>query len=461
MPNDVAPPTVRFAPSPTGNVHIGNIRTAILNWLFARAHGGTVILRFDDTDRERARSEFADNIVEDLTWLGLDFDRLERQSDRTALFSDAADRLRKAGRLYPCFETAEDVDRKRKLQRARGLPPIYDRAALKLTADEIAAREAEGRKPHWRFLLDNAGDTLGGTPQPTPVVWDDLIRGHQTVDAGSLSDPVMIREDGSYLYTFTSVVDDADMGITHIVRGEDHVTNTAVQLQLFEALGSKAPEFAHHSLMVGADGAALSKRLGDLSIRQFREDGLEPEAVASLAALIGTSDPIEPHADTVSLAQLFAFSKISRSPARFDVNDIVALNAKLLQNANFDRVAEQLKAHGVDGGEAFWRAIRGNVERISDSARWWQVVSEPLTPVIEDEVVTGAAAQLMPDGELGPDNWSAWMDAIKAETGKKGRALFMPIRLALTGEKSGPELAPLGPIIGRERILARLKGDRA
>ncbi|MEO1651177.1 MAG: glutamate--tRNA ligase, partial [Pseudomonadota bacterium] len=352
MPNDVAPPTVRFAPSPTGNVHIGNIRTAILNWLFARAHGGTVILRFDDTDRERARSEFADNIVEDLTWLGLDFDRLERQSDRTALFSDAADRLRKAGRLYPCFETAEDVDRKRKLQRARGLPPIYDRAALKLTADEIAAREAEGRKPHWRFLLDNAGDTLGGTPQPTPVAWDDLIRGHQTVDAGSLSDPVMIREDGSYLYTFTSVVDDADMGITHIVRGEDHVTNTAVQLQLFEALGSKAPEFAHHSLMVGADGAALSKRLGDLSIRQFREDGLEPEAVASLAALIGTSDPIEPHADTVSLAQLFAFSKISRSPARFDVNDIVALNAKLLQNADFDRVAEQLKAHGVDGGEA-------------------------------------------------------------------------------------------------------------
>ncbi|MEL6228235.1 MAG: glutamate--tRNA ligase family protein, partial [Pseudomonadota bacterium] len=257
MPNDVAPPTVRFAPSPTGNVHIGNIRTAILNWLFARAHGGTVILRFDDTDRERARSEFADNIVEDLTWLGLDFDRLERQSDRTVLFSEAADRLRKAGRLYPCFETAEDVDRKRKLQRARGLPPIYDRAALKLTADEIAAREAEGRKPHWRFLLDNAGDTLGGTPQPTPVVWDDLIRGHQTVDAGSLSDPVMIREDGSYLYTFTSVVDDADMGITHIVRGEDHVTNTAVQLQLFEALGSKAPEFAPTIRLWCANSGAL------------------------------------------------------------------------------------------------------------------------------------------------------------------------------------------------------------
>ena len=461
MPTDVAPPTVRFAPSPTGNVHIGNIRTAILNWLFARAHGGTVILRFDDTDRERARSEFADNIIEDLTWLGLDFDRLERQSERTKLFDNAAERLKQAGRLYPCFETAEDVERKRKLQRARGLPPIYDRAALKLSPDEVAALEAEGRKPHWRFLLDNAGDTLGATPQPTPVAWDDLIRGHQTVDAGSLSDPVMIREDGSYLYTFTSVVDDADMGITHIVRGEDHVTNTAVQLQLFAALGATPPAFAHHSLMVGADGAALSKRLGDLSIRQFREDGLEPEAVASLAALIGTSDPIEPHADTQSLAKLFAFSKISRSPARFDVKDIVALNAKLLQSADFDRVADQLKAHGVEGGESFWRAIRGNVERLSDAAHWWRVVSEPLSPVIDDEAVTSAAAQLMPEGEIGPDNWSAWMDAIKAETGKKGRALFMPIRLALTCEKSGPELAPLGPIIGRDRILARLRGERA
>ncbi|MEO0730574.1 MAG: glutamate--tRNA ligase, partial [Pseudomonadota bacterium] len=300
-------PVVRFAPSPTGHVHIGNIRTAILNWLFARANGGTTILRFDDTDTARAREEYAEAIREDLSWLGLDWDQTVKQSDRTALFTAAADTLKSAGRLYRCYETPDDIDRKRRMQRARGLPPIYDRAALKLTDEDHHRFAGEGRKPHWRFMLDNAGDTLGGAPQTTAVMWDDLVRGPQSIDVGSLSDPVMIREDGSFLYTFTSVVDDADMGVTHIVRGEDHVTNTAVQIQLFEALGATAPAFAHHSLMVGADGAALSKRLGDLSIRQFREEGLEPQTVASLAALIGTSDAIEPYTQTRDLAAVFSF----------------------------------------------------------------------------------------------------------------------------------------------------------
>lgn len=454
-------PIVRFAPSPTGRIHIGNVRTAILNWLYARREGGTFILRFDDTDRERARTEFADAILEDMTWLGLTWDRLERQSERTALFTEAADRLKASGRLYPCYETSDEIERKRRLQRARGLPPIYDRAALKLTEDERAAHEADGRQPHWRFRLNNSGDGGELAPVPTAVTWNDLVRGEQSVDVGSLSDPVMIREDGSYLYTFTSVVDDADMGITHIVRGEDHVTNTAIQIQIFEALGATPPAFAHHSLMVGADGAALSKRMGDLAIGNFRDDGLEPESVASLAALIGTSDAIEPHMTTLELATHFAFDKISRAPARFDPNDIVLLNAKLLQLMPYDRVSERLEAADVTGGAEFWEAVRANLTRVADAKHWWNVVASPIDPVIEDAEVSDAAAELLPSGALEASIWGDWTKAIKDKTGRKGRGLFMPLRLALTGEKSGPEIAPLLAFIGRDRVVARLRGERA
>lgn len=455
------PPLVRFAPSPTGYIHIGNVRTAILNWLFARREGGQFVLRFDDTDRERARTEFADAILEDMTWLGLDWDQLARQSERIDLYEAAAARLKAEGRLYPCYETPDEIERKRRLQRARGLPPIYDRAALSLSDADRDALADEGRKPHWRFRLNNTAATDELAPQPTPVHWDDLVRGDQSVDVGSLSDPVMIREDGSYLYTFTSVVDDADMGITHIVRGEDHVTNTAIQIQIFEALGAAPPAFAHHSLLVGADGAALSKRMGDLSIRSFRDDGLEPQTVASLAALIGTSDAIEPHAEIADLAAKFAFDKISRAPARFDPNDLVQMNAKLLQTLEYERVEARLEASGVGGGEAFWLAVRGNISRLNEAADWWAVVAEPITPVIEDADVCQAARATLPDGPLEAESWGAWTGAIKEQTGKKGRALFMPLRLALTGQHSGPELAPLLPLIGRDRVLARLAGDRA
>ncbi len=465
MSKTSSPPIVRFAPSPTGRIHIGNVRTAILNWLFARREGGQYILRFDDTDTERARAEFAEAIETDLAWLGLDWDRIERQSDRTEKYTVAADTLKAAGRLYPCYETPEEIERRRRLQRARGLPPIYDRAALRLTREDIAAFESEGRAPHWRFRLNNTaaadGETHdpGAAPVSTPIAWDDLIRGHQTVDLGALSDPVMIRADGSYLYTFTSVVDDADMGVTHIIRGEDHVTNTGVQLQLFEALGAAAPMFAHHSLLVGADGQALSKRMGDLAIGNMRDAGLEPQAVTSLAALVGTSDPIEPVLDPMDLAKRFAFEKISRSPARFDPKDLEQLNGKLLQSLDYTRVEDRLAAMGVGGGAAFWDAVRGNITTLDGAKTWWDVVAEPITPDIEDAAFCKVAADAFPDGDVTEATWSAWTAAVKDATGAKGKALFMPLRKALTGQASGPELKPLLPLIGRERILARLAGQ--
>lgn len=454
-------PIVRFAPSPTGRIHIGNVRPAIMNWLFARREGGAYILRFDDTDTERARPEFAVAIEDDLAWLGLDWDRIERQSERKDKYDHAAAKLKASGRLYACYETPEEIERRRRLQRARGLPPIYDRASLRLTAEERAAHEAEGRVPHWRFRLDNSGDDPMGAPQSTPISWDDLIRGPQTVDLGALSDPVMIRADGSYLYTFTSVVDDAEMGITHIIRGEDHVTNTGVQLQLFEALGASPTTFAHHNLLTGAEGQALSKRLGDLSIAALRETGLEAAAVTSHAALIGTSDPIEPVLDPMELAARFSFDKISRSPARFDQRELEQLNAKLLQMLPYERVAERLTAMGVGGGAGFWEAVRGNIPVLRDAKIWWDVVSEPTAPDIEDAEFCRKAADLFPAGEIGEGTWNEWTGTVKAETGAKGKSLFMPLRKALTGQTAGPELKFLLPFMGRERILARLRGQTA
>jgi glutamyl-tRNA synthetase len=471
---------VRFAPSPTGRLHAGNIRPAVLNFLFARANGGTFMLRMDDTDRERSTAESAAGIERDLTWLGLTWDRFARQSDRLARYTEVADRLRASGRLYACYESADDLDRKRKRQLARGLPPIYDRAGLKLSADERAKLEAEGRLPHWRLRIDNfAGSALRTsgpdravaghpatevladgslTPHPTPVTWDDLIRGLQTVDIGSLSDPVLIREDGTPLYTFTSVVDDIDFAITHIIRGEDHVTNTGVQIELFRALGAQPPVFAHHSLLIGADGQALSKRLDSLSIGGFREAGYEPMAVLSHAALIGTSDAIEPRASIPDLARGFNLAKVSTAPARFDVAELQNVNARLLQGLDYAAVAERLAALGVDEarGPAFWAAVRGNLTVLDDAGRWWNVVSGDIAPVIEDSAFAAKAAELLPPEPWSADTWAAWTNAIKAATGAKGRGLFHPIRLALTGLDTGPELKPLLPLMGRERVLRRL-----
>jgi glutamyl-tRNA synthetase len=457
-------PNVRFAPSPTGRLHIGNIRTAVLNDLLARKAGGTFLLRLDDTDRERSTEAFAEGIRTDLAWLGFEWQREERQSDRMGRYAEVAEALKEAGRLYACYESEEELDRKRKRQLARGMPPIYDRAGLKLTAAEKAALEAEGRRPHWRFRLPNSGAEGGPQPAlaplPTIVSWNDLVRGDQTVDLGSLSDPVLIREDGTPLYTFTSVVDDVDFAITHIVRGEDHVTNSGVQIAIFEALGATPPAFAHHSLLIGADGHALSKRLGTLSVETFRNDGLEPMAILSHAALLGTSDAIEPHGRIDELAALFDLSKISTAPGRFDIEELRTLNAKLLHKRAYEDVAARLEAFGITGGAPFWDAVRGNVTVLADARDWWAVVAGEIDPVIENADLTGKAAALLPPEPWDGATWAAFTAEVSKATGLKGRALFHPLRLALTGRDAGPELKALLPFIGRARAEARLLGRR-
>ena len=450
---------VRFAPSPTGRLHIGNVRTALINWLFARKHKGTFILRLDDTDTQRSTAVFADAIHTDLTWLGLTWDKTFRQSDRTQRYAEAAEQLKRSGRLYPCYETEDELDRRRKRQAAMGRPPIYDRAALRLTADERAKIDAAGTKPHWRFKLTN---TAPGEPDkivPTPVRWTDHVRGAQMVDAGSLSDPVLVRADGSFLYTFTSVVDDVDTAITHVVRGEDHVTNTGVQIQIFDALGAKIPEFAHFSLLVDKDGSALSKRLGSLSVAGLRDDGLEAMAINSHAALIGTSDAIAPHAALDTLVAAFDFAKLSRSPSRFDVAELAGLNAKLLHALPYGHVKAKLGSLGCDGGEDLWLAVRGNLTRLSDMALWTEVVNGTITPKIEDKAFLASAAELLPPEPWTDATWSEWTNAVKAKTGAKGRALFHPLRLALTGQDTGPEMKALLPLIGRARVMRRLGGE--
>jgi len=441
--------TVRFAPSPTGRLRAGNIRTALFNFLFARKMGGDFILRLDDTDQGRSTEEFAHGIREDLAWLGLEWAKEVHQSDRFALYEAAVETLKATGRLYPAYETAEELELKRKRQLARGRPPVYDRAALKLTAEERTKLEAEGRRPHWRFMLE-----------PRDVVWQDLVRGRQHVDAASLSDPVLVRADGTYLYTLPSVVDDIDLGITHVIRGEDHVANTAPQIQLFEALDAEAPAFGHHNLLVGADGHALSKRDRALSIEALREEGVEALAVASYAAMLGTSDAIAPHASLDELVPGFDFTKLSRAPARFDPHELRLLNARLLHMLQFSAVADRLAAMGV-GGEEFWQAVRGNLGVLADANSWWQVVEGPLQPVIEDRDLCQTAARLLPAEPWDGTTWSTWSSAVKQATGANGKALFAPLRLALTGRQHGPELKQLLPLIGRARAAARLEGKVA
>lgn len=453
--------SVRFAPSPTGRLHIGNIRTAVLNWLFAHRNGGSFMLRLDDTDRSRSTDEFAEAIREDLTWLGLVWDRTARQSDRLARYEEIATKLKDTGRLYPCFESEDELERRRARQRARGLPPIYDRSALKLTPGEIAERVAAGEKPYWRFLLANTDPSRGLSPLPTLVTWQDAVRGEQTVDIGSLSDPVLIRADGTPLYTFTSVVDDIDFAITHIIRGEDHVTNSAVQIQLFEALGAEPPTFAHHSLLIGADGQALSKRLGDLSVESLRAEGLEPLAVLCHAALLGTSEAVAPYASLGELAQRLDLSKVSRAPGRFDIAELRALNARLLHMLPLDAVAPRLAALGLDVAPEIWDAVRGNVATLGDVRTWLDVVNGPIAPRIEDAAFCATAAGLLPPEPWNAETWTAWTTAVRDATGIKGRGLFHPLRLALTAREAGPELRALLPLIGRSRAETRLRGSPA
>jgi glutamyl-tRNA synthetase len=434
---------VRFAPSPTGLLHVGNARTAILNFLFAKKQGGRFILRIDDTDQARSTREFEDGIHRDLAWLGLHHDFTERQSGRMAAYRAAFERLLAVGRIYPCYETEAELERQRSLLKARKLPPIYDRGSLDPAKRE--KWEAEGRKPHYRFRLSR-----------TKVRWTDLIRGEVEIDTGTQSDPVLLREDGNFLYTFPSVVDDADFQITHVVRGEDHVTNTAAQIEIFEALGAKRPEFAHHPLLVGAKGEALSKRLGSLSLQQLREEGLEPQAICSYLAKIGTSDAVEPRLSLADLAAECDFGKIGRAPAHFDSDELNALNAKTLHLMPYAMVADRA---GVS--ESVWEAIRPNLTRLSDAQDLAQIVTGTVTPVVEDAVLLAEAAKLLPPEPWNEETWGAFTKAVAAATGAKGRGLFHPLRLALTGRGDGPELKKLLPLIGRAKALSRLEGKPA
>lgn len=437
---------VRYAPSPTGKLHLGNARPAVLNWLFAQARSGDYILRLDDTDTARSTAEFAEGIEADLAWFGIRPSAKVRQSDRTALYENAKQKLIEAGRLYPCYETEDELDRRRARARALGKPPIYDRAALGLTDADRARLEAEGRKPHWRFKLDGK-----------PVHFDDMIKGPQVVNTASMSDPVLVREDGSFLYTLPSVVDDIDLGISHVIRGEDHVSNTGTQIEIFEALGGPVPFFAHHNLLTGADGEGLSKRLGSLSLSELRGQGYEALAVASMAVLTGTSLAVEPYESLAAIAQKLDLSMISHGPARYDPAELDTLNARILHAMPYEAARPRLDALGL-ASEPLWLALRENLQKFDDIAEWAKLISGPVTPAIaaEDRDFITLARDLLPGEPWDETTWAAWTGAIKGRTDRKGKALFLPLRLALTGRADGPELKSLLPLVGRKACLDRL-----
>ena len=430
----------RFAPSPTGYLHVGNLRTALFNFLIAKKAGGTFILRLDDTDPERSKQEYADAIKEDLEWLGLTWDKVERQSARLDRYAEAADALRAAGRFYEAFETPTELDLKRKKQLNMGRPPVYDRAALALGEAERARLRDERGPGVWRFLLNH-----------DRIAWEDGILGPISIDAASVSDPVLIRADGQVLYTLASVVDDTDMGVTHIVRGSDHVTNTATQIQIMEALGHGAPSFAHHSLLTGAEGEALSKRLGHLSLRDLRAQGIAPMALLSLMARLGSSDPVELRGSVDEIAEGFELSHFGAAPTKFDAADLLPLTARHLRGLPLAAVAERLRAAGVpdDAAEAFWAAIGPNIDRLDDVDGWWRLVSEGAPGMVADEDAgfVAEALALLPEPPYGPDTWADWTAAVKDKTGRKGKALFMPLRRAVTGRDRGPEMADLMPLL--------------
>jgi glutamyl-tRNA synthetase len=433
----------RFAPSPTGRLHVGNIRAALHNWLWARKNGGRFILRLDDTDRERSEEAFVEAIRADLGWLGLDADAEHRQSARFARYEAALERLRAAGRAYPAYESAQELELKRKVLLGRGLPPVYDRAALALSDADRARLEAEGRRPHWRFRLDH----------DAPILWDDLIRGRQHLDPALLSDPVVRRGDGSWLYMLPSAVDDIEMGVSHVVRGEDHVTNTALQLQMFEALGAKPPAFAHEALLVGSEGK-LSKRLGSLGVEAMREAGIEPAALLAKLARIGTSLPVEPVADAAPLIAGFDFASFGRAPARFDMDELAALNARIVHQLPFDSVSGRLPA-GMSAAD--WDAIRPNLRSVAEAADWWEILHGHVARAAdaEDRAFLAGAADAAAAIDWSEAPWPQLVARLKQERG--GKALFQPLRRALTGRDSGPEMAVLLPLIGRDEAVARLR----
>lgn len=443
--------TTRFAPSPTGRLHVGNIRTALHNWMLARKADGEFILRIDDTDAARSKEQYVDAIRADLAWLGIEADREERQSQRLGLYEAAFERLRQAGRIYPAYETQQELELKRKVLLGRGLPPIYDRAALEMTDAERAAKEAEGIAPHWRFKLDH----------DEPIAWEDGVRGLAKFDPAMLSDPVIRRADGSWLYMLPSTVDDIEMGVTQVLRGEDHVSNTAVQIQMFTALNATPPAFAHEALLVGKEGK-LSKRLGSLGCDAFRERGIEPEAIIALLSRLGTSLPVEPIADRAALLETFDLSTFGRAPAKFDDADLERMNTAIVHQMDYASVKARLP-DGMD--EAGWHAVRPNIATIGEVAEWWGLVTGPIEqPEFSDED-REYLAQALEAFELlewryadfRSELWRTLTSALKLETGRKGKQLFLPLRQALTGMNHGPDMGELLPLIGESEAKARLE----
>jgi glutamyl-tRNA synthetase len=442
---------LRFAPSPTGRLHVGNARVALVNWLYARRAGGRFLLRLDDTDAERSSEEFARAIEDDLRWLGLDYEGPWRQSARRALYDAALERLKAAGRAYPCYETLEELEFKRRRAVAQGRPPVYDRAALGLTDDERRALEGAGRVPHWRFRLDEGA-----------LAWTDLVHGPLAFAVADLGDPVLVRSDGRPLFTFSSVVDDIDLGVTHVIRGDDHISNTAVQCQIYEALGAALPVFGHLPLLVDASGRGLSKREGDLTVAHLRASGIEAMALVSYLAKIGTSDPPEPRYAMADVVADFDIAKFSPSPLRFDEASLLDFNASYVHRVPFSQVKERLsKAFGIDPTEEFWNAVRGNLATVEEAAIWWNICFKAISPVIDDEDFCRRAAEMLPPEPWNGDTWGHWTRALAEATGRKGRTLYHPLRLALTGRADGPELRNLLPLIGKSRATSRLLGQRA
>ncbi|AQX18258.1 MULTISPECIES: glutamate--tRNA ligase [Bartonella] len=451
---------VRFAPSPTGYIHIGNTRIALFNWLYAKAHNGTFILRYDDTDAERSKQEYIDALMVDLEWLSIQPDEVYYQSKRFNRYDEVAEVLKQRGLLYPCYETAEELDRRRKIQLSRKLPPVYNRDALKLALEDKKAFEDQGRKPHWRFLLPNFESNPFQTKR-TEVYWDDIVKGRQMIDLASMSDPVLIREDGSYLYTLPSVVDDIDMAITHIIRGGDHVANTAAQITLFKALDAVPPIFGHINLLTTASGEGLSKRNSDLSIRSLREDGFESMAVQCLAVLIGTSQNVQAYSNQDTLLKHFHLEDTSKSSAKFDVADLLVLNSHFVHELTYEDIKTRLEKFSIHGEQAeyFWNTVKNNITKLNDAALWWKIIHtdksfDIISP--EDRVYAQQSVHSLPDGVLNDESWKIWTTALQEKTGRKGKALFMPLRQALTGITHGPEMGKFLPLLGREKVVKRL-----
>ena len=436
----------RFAPSPTGLLHLGNIRTALINWLYARTHNGKFILRIDDTDQERSKDEYISKIKYDLEWLGIDYDDTFNQSSRFERYREQFEKLKADGRIYPCYETPEELERKRKLQMASGGKQVYDRSSLSLTDEEKRAYEDDGRKPHWRFLL-----------QTERLKWNDLLKGELDIDLTSLSDPVLFREDGVPLYTFSSAVDDIDYNITNVIRGDDHTSNTAVQIEIINAIDKNRITFAHHALLKASSGDKLSKRDNVISIDSFRKSNLEPLAILSLLATIGTSQSIELKDSLNQIISEFKLETISTSPGRIEIDVLNALNKKQVQKLNFDEVSKRLKNIDEKIDEKFWNTIRSNLETVEGIKQWSDIVFDSKLIEAEDKEYIKSAMELIPDDPWDENTWELWTSAIKEKTGRKGKELFLPLREAFTGMSHGPEMKLLIQLIGREKILERVK----